>query len=235
MNKSADARRVLDAIRKNGPMSAKSLAASLGMGRDEVNRLLYGPELKDMVEKFEESGVLWRVISHPTTSSRIDSMATPHSAVETYFAPDVDCKQIMAEEIRRARSSIKIQAYMITCPRITQSLVKALGRRVEVDIIVGKLQEGGDRQLKQEVVTVSEALDRIFEAGGRIRQDRLFNHKKIVIVDDMAVLTGSINLTVGSEKSAEAFYILRHPQTVRIHVADWEDAKQRAGRPLRRA
>ncbi len=104
-----------------------------------------------------------------------------------YFSPGNDCQQAIIDNITAALSSIKICVFTISDDRITDALLRAFHKGVQVQLLTDnkKLYDKGSdiKQLAAEGVTV--------------RIDRTDNHMhhKFAIFDNDALLTGSYNWT----------------------------------------
>ena len=135
--------------------------------------------------------------------------ARPLSApaqVEAAFTPGDDVASLIARRIARAVRSVQVQAYIFTDRRLSATLLAALKRGVEVEIVADAAQQeaGGFPAL--------EALER---AGARVYLDagHAAAHNKIVIVDGAtpaaAVITGSYNFTQAAQsKNAENVVVI---------------------------
>jgi len=75
------------------------------------------------------------------------------------------------------------------------SLIRARGRGVQISMILGKLDQGRNRQVAEEDVYVTGQVWQLGRAGIRVLHNSLFNHQKALICDRRVVLSGSINLT----------------------------------------
>jgi phosphatidylserine/phosphatidylglycerophosphate/cardiolipin synthase-like enzyme len=126
--------------------------------------------------------------------------------VRVAFTPGDNIAAMIIEEIRGARSSIRVQAYLFTSTSIANALVSALKRGVKVDIIADATEyENGN----------APVLLRLSQAGAGIYLNSMHksSHNKIVIVDaDMSratVITGSYNFTRAAQvQNAENVVVL---------------------------
>ena len=126
--------------------------------------------------------------------------------VQVAFTPGDDIETLIAGRIQLARSSVHVQAYLFTNRRIATSLVAALRRGVEVEVIGDAAQhEAGGLPV----------LGRLRRAGARIYlNDTLAaSHNKIVIVDGESeratVITGSYNFTQAAQsRNAENVVVI---------------------------
>ena len=104
--------------------------------------------------------------------------------VETCFTPMQKCLPKIIGEIDIAESSIKMMAYSFTNPKISEALLAAKGRGVDVKILIDKGQfENNYNQaklLKKKKVKV------------KLDNPTGLAHNKVVIVDDKVLITGYI-------------------------------------------
>jgi phosphatidylserine/phosphatidylglycerophosphate/cardiolipin synthase-like enzyme len=143
----------------------------------------------------------------PVTELSVVAGSQRESAdVRVAFTPGDNIAGIIIEEIRAAKSSIRIQAYLFTSTSIANALVNALKRGVKVDIIVDATEyENGN----------TPVLLRLSQAGASIYLNSMHksSHNKIVIVDAgmprATVITGSYNFTRAAQtQNAENVVVL---------------------------
>ena len=138
--------------------------------------------------------------------ARVPSAGAERADVQAAFTPGDNIALMIIERIRAARSSIRMQAYLFTDPRIANALAGALKRGVRVDIVADGTQEeaGGTPRLG--------ALRR---AGARVFLTEMPGaaHNKVIIIDadrpGAAVITGSYNYTrAANSRNAENVVII---------------------------
>ena len=140
--------------------------------------------------------------------------------VEVGFAArgqDPSAEALVLKVINSAQFEIRMEAYNFTDPEITQALVTAAKRGVNVKIVhdYTASKEKGDR---------TKALT---DGGCQVRLDRKYKimHDKVVIVDRMALELGSFNYTVSAQKeNAENVLVLwKAPQEVTAkYLEEWK-------------
>jgi phosphatidylserine/phosphatidylglycerophosphate/cardiolipin synthase-like enzyme len=147
--------------------------------------------------------------------------------VRVAFTPGDNIAGIIIEEIRAARSSIRVQAYLFTSTSIANALVNALKRGVKVDIIADATEyENGN----------APVLLRLSQAGASIYLNSMHksSHNKIVIVDAgmprATVITGSYNFTRAAQtQNAENVVLLSGNTSVTQRFArNWEFHRTRS-------
>ncbi|MBX3396963.1 MAG: phospholipase D family protein [Phycisphaerae bacterium] len=127
--------------------------------------------------------------------------------IDAVFSPGGGCEERIAEELASAEQTIRIQAYFFTSKPITNAVVKAKKRGVDVCVILDKSQEkmtyGSWRILRREGVPVH------FDAKHATANN------KVILIDDRTVITGSYNFTKSAEeKNAENIVIIRNADDV---------------------
>ncbi|WP_196592506.1 phospholipase D family nuclease [Pectinatus sottacetonis] len=135
--------------------------------------------------------------------------------IEVAFSPDGGAEKAIIKAINAAEKSIKVQAYNFTNHNIAKALLKAKKRGIDVKIILDKSQE-----------TDKYSSARFF-ANNHIptKIDHQFSiaHSKIIIIDDINIVTGSYNFTKSAEtKNAENVLIIRNnPELAQLYVKNW--------------
>jgi phosphatidylserine/phosphatidylglycerophosphate/cardiolipin synthase-like enzyme len=121
--------------------------------------------------------------------------------VEVAFTPGDDIEGLLVERIGKARSTIRIQAYLFTDRHLANALLAALKRGVKVELIGDAAQQdsGG-----------LPVLSRLKRAGADVyvNDSLAASHNKILIIDAgtprATVITGSYNFTHAAQsKNAE--------------------------------
>ena len=138
----------------------------------------------------------------------------------------------VAEEIERliraTETSVDAALYRLNNPRLARLLAEAAGRGIRVRIVLdrGKYEEtAATRELVAETRLPFRLLPGRLGRGSKM-------HHKFAILDDRAVLTGSYNWTLESEKeNFENLMILRDPQQLKLYRQEfealWKDAEEK--------
>ena len=113
--------------------------------------------------------------------------ATSVRSPKAYFSPGSACRNAIGSLLRDARKTVEICVFTITDDRITNEIVNAFDRGVNIRIITDndKAEDLG-----------SDAL-RLKDLGIPVRTDRTSNHMhhKFAIFDNATCVTGSYNWT----------------------------------------
>ncbi len=129
---------------------------------------------------------------------------------EVYFSPRGGCTEALVRHLERAERSIYVQAYSFTSPTITQALIGAQARGVEVEVILDKSQSRGQ----------GAAGTMLRDAGVKVFIDsaHAIAHNKVMLIDGRTLVTGSFNFTKAAENSnAENLVVLESPEAVGLY------------------
>lgn len=131
------------------------------------------------------------------------------------FTPPSGCGSLIAKEIVKARDTIYMQAYNLTSKSIIFQLKRAYLRGVSVNILVdgGNLSDNKNiyRDLKN--------------AGINILFDKMSGiaHNKVIIIDELKVVTGSFNFTKSADyKNAENVLLIEDAKISYKYLQNWK-------------
>jgi len=150
---------------------------------------------------------------------------TPPS-LAVHFSPKGGCTEAVVAELQRAHKEILVQAYSFTADPITQALVEAKKRGVEVLVILDRSNEGESySELK---VLLDHGLAPLIDSHHAIA------HNKVMIIDKKTVITGSFNFTNQAEhENAENLVIIKgHPELVQSYRQNFEVHKGHSQQPV---
>jgi phosphatidylserine/phosphatidylglycerophosphate/cardiolipin synthase-like enzyme len=140
---------------------------------------------------------------------------TPLGTAEVCFTLAArDCGAFAVAAIDAARSSLLVQAYNFTEPRIVAAIIAAHRRGVAVAVIVDKITA---RQR-------GEGVDAVAAAGIPTFVDRAprIAHNKVMVIDGETVLTGSFNWSVSAERyNAENIVALKSPALAAFYAENF--------------
>ncbi|MFH1036273.1 MAG: phospholipase D family protein [Pseudomonadota bacterium] len=136
------------------------------------------------------------------------------TTAEPLFVPGDNVTARVVEIIGQARKSIRVQAYDITSPQIAQALIAAHDRGVEVVLIANKATSHS----KYSVCTMLAQAGVVVYLDGKHR----IAHNKVMVIDEVWVLTGSFNWTAAAQKSnAENLLVVRSATLAQRYLANW--------------
>ena len=140
--------------------------------------------------------------------------------VKVAFSPTDDAEQMLVDALGTARTTIRVQAFLITSRTVAAALIAARERGVDVSLVADLQQflRGGISQLP-----------RLADAGIRVRLDgqHAAAHDKIVLIDAESnrpvVITGSFNFTYSAQhRNAENLLMLGgNPTLAANYLANW--------------
>ena len=131
---------------------------------------------------------------------------------KVYFSPHGGAAAAIVDEIGKATNSVLVQsAYGLTSAPITNALVAARKRGVDVTVILDKGQK------------TSSATDILSRAGitTLIDTNSGLAHNKIILIDGLVVITGSYNFSGNAEEdNAENLLVIRDKKLVGKYMAN---------------
>ena len=117
-----------------------------------------------------------------------------------YFSPDGECEAKVIEWMRKANHTLHILIYSFTLDSLSDALVDAQNRGIEVKVVFEKSQ-----------ISQYSEYWKLRNGGVPVRNDTNSKsmHHKVMIVDDAIVLTGSFNWSQnGQENNNENLVII---------------------------
>lgn len=125
--------------------------------------------------------------------------ASAGGTIEVAFSPRGGAQDLVIKVIDASRSSIHMLAYSFTSAPITEALLRARKRGVEVYLVADHDHNlGTDRSGKPRA-----AMNALVNAGARVRTTNAFkiHHDKSIVSDRMHVQLGSFNYSASAETS----------------------------------
>jgi phosphatidylserine/phosphatidylglycerophosphate/cardiolipin synthase-like enzyme len=142
--------------------------------------------------------------------------------LSVHFSPAGGCTDAVVREIAAAKHEVLVLAYGFTSRPISQALVDAKLRGVDVEIILDHSNEKdthSDLQflLEQKLVPVIDAHHAIA-------------HNKVMLIDGKTIVTGSFNFTAHAEShNAENLVVIKgYPDLVSAYRHDFQHHKAHA-------
>jgi phospholipase D len=155
------------------------------------------------------------------------SLPTPYiaslkaSQATVCFAPGGKCLQLIQQTIDQAKKQILVQAYAFTAPVIADALIAAHKRGVLVRILVDRSQLTGKGSQVEKV--------KAYGLWVAIDQVPGIAHNKVMLIDDVYVLTGSFNWSNAAEyKNAENLLIINNSELHSLYKKNWEKRAEKA-------
>ena len=158
-----------------------------------------------------------------TPNPKVSLDGTP---VEIYFSPEDKAASRILELIHGARESIKFLAYSFTSHYIGAAMME----RAQAGVKVSGVMDDG--QVKTSQVTEYAPFK---QAGMDVRLDGNLDglmHHKVIIIDQMIVITGSYNFTASAETTNdENVVIIFSPEVAARFMEEFQRVYQQAQQP----
>lgn len=155
----------------------------------------------------------WFFIALSVTISDLAWPATVYvkAPVGVQFSPRGGCTEAIVEAISNARSEILVQGYSFTSAEIISALAAARERGVSVQIILDKGQDAA------RYAALRKNLPAMFDRVHAIA------HNKVMIIDQLIVITGSFNFTKNAEQSnAENLLVIPDSGLAGEYIRNWK-------------
>lgn len=137
---------------------------------------------------------------------------------ETYFAPDDDCEAALLAFVASATHTVRIADYSFNLESLTDTLIRQHAAGLDVQLVLDRSQAAGssERPIVAELRAAGVPL-----VVGTSDRHRIM-HNKFVIVDDVAVLSGSYNFTHTASLESNYFDIAHNPLRAQAFGAVWQ-------------
>lgn len=133
---------------------------------------------------------------------------------EVYFSPKGGATEAIVRHLGQAKQTVYVLAYSFTSPAITQALIEAQARGVDVEVILDKSQSRGQ----------GAAGSTLRDAGVKVYIDsaHAIAHNKVMLIDGRTLITGSFNFTKAAEdRNAENLMVLESPEAVGLYLEEF--------------
>lgn len=125
-----------------------------------------------------------------------------HDKAEVYFSPGEACRSAIIDQLNKAVRQVKICVFTISDDRITEAILHAHRRRIQVLILTDNdksFDHGSD-------------IDLLAKEGIPVKMDISTNHMhhKFMVTDEKTVITGSYNWTSSAARFNHENIILTH-------------------------
>jgi phospholipase D len=152
--------------------------------------------------------------------STVDKPTTNSPIIEPFktavcFTPPRGCTDFIVNAIKKAKNSIFIQAYSLTCKDITATLIKAHQQGIKVIALVDK------GQIKAHHSQIHNLIDNNIPVY--IDSVPGLAHNKIVIIDAKTIVTGSFNYSTNADtRNAENVLLIENSKVANLYLANWQ-------------
>jgi phosphatidylserine/phosphatidylglycerophosphate/cardiolipin synthase-like enzyme len=142
--------------------------------------------------------------------------------MEVAFSPDEGSEHLVIKVIDSARSEIRMLTYSFTSAPVTQALLRANKRGVDVKLVADEKNNGAqDRSGKARA-----ALSALTNAGVDVRTIRVYpiHHDKVVIADGETVELGSFNYSdAAAHKNSENVLVnWKNPALAKVYLQHFD-------------
>ena len=141
--------------------------------------------------------------------------ATPDEpAWQVYFSPTHGATKAVVDALAAAKSTVLVQAYSFTSAPIAKALVEAHARGVDVQVILDR-KETGSKYSSADFVAHARIVTLIDGAHA-------IAHNKVMVIDGLAVITGSFNFTTAAEqRNAENLLVIHDRALAARYTENW--------------
>lgn len=149
-------------------------------------------------------------------TGRFDDSLQSSYAAEVYFCPEDSCAQKLINEINSAKDSIDVAIYSFTNNDISDALILAHQRGVNVRVVFDYFQSineySGDERLIDSGILIARK-----KGSGSM-------HNKFIIIDEEKVLTGSFNYSKNAdEKNDENLFLIKDERIAKKYLDEFEE------------
>jgi len=148
-----------------------------------------------------------------------DVVIPGNTPAQVYFSPNGRCMEAILKMISSAQSEILIQALSFSSPAMTDALLQAHGRGVNVALIL-------DKSERMEGLTPAAILS---NAGIPVYLDgkHAIANNRVILIDRRTVITGSFNFNKASEEmNAENLLMLDSKELSMPYRDNWLHHRQ---------
>ncbi|MBM1184776.1 phospholipase D family protein [Pseudomonas lundensis] len=160
-------------------------------------------------------------VSQQVLALAADNEGDGSRRIDVGFSPEGSAQKLVLRTIDAATSSIRVAAYVFTSPDVTRALVAAKQRGVDVAVVAdhrSNLEEARSTAGRH-------ALTLLAKAGIPTRTVKSYpiHHDKFMVVDGMAVETGSFNFTAAAKSNSEnALVVWNDPALAETYLNHWQ-------------
>lgn len=186
--------------------------SSSGFSSYDVNDIviIYSTKIAEIYTKEFEQMLLGKFHTHKDKISAEKKYQIGNSQVEIYFSPKDKTSTRIIQIIKNAKHYIYIPTFLITHTQITNELINAKNRGVDVRLIIDA-NSTYTRNSKHTILRQNGILLKTENYAGKL-------HSKTIIVDDEYLITGSMNLSnSGENKNDENTVIIKNSQIAKHH------------------
>ena len=136
-------------------------------------------------------------------------------AWQVYFSPNHGATKAVVDALDAAKATVLVQAYSFTSAPIAKALVEAHDRGVDVQVILDR----------KETAAKYSSADFLAHAGivTLIDGKHAIAHNKVMVIDGLAIITGSFNFTTAAERqNAENLLVIHDRALAARYTENWQ-------------
>jgi phosphatidylserine/phosphatidylglycerophosphate/cardiolipin synthase-like enzyme len=168
--------------------------------------------LKAVKTEKKAKKVKTRIIREDVTTEAINFSSD--AKWQTCFTPQQKCADFLVSILNEAKSTIYLQAYVLSSQPIADALVDAHNRKVEVKVLVDNSQ-----------FFVSYSKISFLSTNGvpvYIDVNATLAHNKVIVIDGETTITGSYNLSNAAEKrNIENLIVIKDSNVARSYLNNY--------------
>ena len=143
-----------------------------------------------------------------------DIIIPKDTPVRVFFSPNGGCTKAIIDTISKSKSEILVQAYIFTSEPIAKALLDAHKRGVKVFVILDKSQKKNG--YSSATFYANQGIPAYIDSY------HARAHDKLMILDQVTVITGSFNFSKSAEtQNAENVLIIRSSDLARLYRENW--------------
>lgn len=153
----------------------------------------------------------------PSTTTSVSPVGT----ISAYFSPNGGIKGQILSRIKGAKKSIALAIYTFTLKDVSNALIEAKDRGVDVRIVADEKQARDHNSMINGLASAGIKVKRMTGLGSGKHAGIM--HDKFAVFDDSEVVTGSYNWTNSAEyMNYENIVIIKDPGTVGKYAAEFD-------------
>ncbi|MBD8051101.1 phospholipase D family nuclease [Limnohabitans radicicola] len=137
--------------------------------------------------------------------------------LEVAFSPNEGSEALVIRVIDSARKELRVMAYSFTSAPVTQALIAASKRGVDIKVVVDE-----KNNLSQDAPKARAALSGLLSAGIDVRTINAYpiHHDKVIVVDRKTVQLGSFNYSAAAanRNSENVLVNWENPQLAQVYL-----------------
>lgn len=174
------------------------------------------PELAlNFTREFDEMFSLHRFGQGSPADTPYPAITVADTAIESYFAPEDHVERAVVSHLRETQKTIDFMAFSFTSVPIARAMAEELSEGTRVRGLIERRNAGGSHCRD----------DFLRQRGAEIHLDANPDtmHHKVIVVDELLVMTGSYNFSANAEKrNDENLLVLHNPEIAHRFVEEFE-------------